>query len=92
MITSNVSQIKNYGDPITRGLLKWLQHRQHANALTEDEKIGVTHYLYNVPTYYDKQGLRSPCKDYSSEQMRNDDILKLRTKYYEVKYRSLKSY
>ena len=50
---------------MARSSSKRLEHRQHAYGLVEDENVGVSHYLDNVPTNSNKQGMRSPCKDYS---------------------------
>ena len=71
--------------------MKQFQNRKHADVLAEDEDVGVTHYLYNIPTYPNKQELISPCKDHLHKQIGNEDIHEMQTKDYEKKDWSPKS-
>ena len=36
LITPNVSQIENYGGPVTRSVSEQFQHRKHVDVLAED--------------------------------------------------------
>ena len=74
LITPDVSQIESYGGPITRSVSTQFQHRKHVDVVAEGEDVGVTHYLYNIPTYPNQQELRSPCKDILRDQMGNENI------------------
>ena len=85
LTTPNVSQIENYGRPITRSFSKHFQNRKHTNVLGEDDDVGVTHYLYNNPTYPNKKGFISLCKDHLREKMENENIQEIQYQDFEKK-------
>ena len=85
LITPNVSQIENYGGPITRSFSKQFQNRKHTDVLGENDDVGVTHYLYNNPTYPNKEGFISSCKDHLREKMENENIQEIQYQDFEMK-------
>ena len=63
-----------------------------SDILAEDEDVGVTHYLYNNPTYPNKKGFISSCKDHLCEKMENGNIQEIQYQDFEKKYYSPNSH
>ena len=64
----------------------------YQDVLGEDDDVGVTHYLYNNPTYPNKKGFISLCKDHLREKMENENIQEIQYQDFEKKDHSPNSH